>query len=279
MRSCVYNTSMYSQQSFLKYIPVGLFLFVFAYLVICMTKMMYHKSFRRYRKRVFSSLLLLVLSAVMIWEAFFSTIPVNRDASFLLSDIPAYTSSPYVEVNHNIPFFTEEELQGEEYESYSELDYLGRCGPAMAMIGIDVMPTQKRGSISMVKPTGWHLAKYDFIDGKYLYNRCHLIAYELSGENANVQNLITGTRYMNVVGMQPFEDKTAWYILRTGNHVLYRCTPIFEGDNLLATGVLLEARSIEDHGEGICFNVFCYNVQPNIKIDYHTGDHQLVVQD
>ena len=270
---------MYNQQSFLKYIPVGLFLFVFAYLVICMTKMIYHKSFRRYRKRVFSSLLLLVLSAVMIWEAFFSTIPVNRDASFLLSDIPAYTSSPYVEVNHNIPFFTEEELKCEEYESYSELDYLGRCGPAMAMIGIDMMPTQKRGSISMVKPTGWHLAKYDFIDGKYLYNRCHLIAYELSGENANVQNLITGTRYMNVVGMQPFEDKTAWYILRTGNHVLYRCTPIFEGDNLLATGVLLEARSIEDHGEGICFNVFCYNVQPNIKIDYHTGDHQLVVQD
>ena len=279
MRSCVYNTSMYNQQSFLKYIPVGLFLFVFAYLVICMTKMMYHKSFHRYRKRVFSSLLLLVLSAVMIWEAFFSTIPVNRDASFLLSDIPEYTSSPYVEVNHNIPFFTEEELQSEEYESYSGLDYLGRCGPAMAMIGIDMMPTQKRGSISMVKPTGWHLAKYDFIDGKYLYNRCHLIAYELSGENANVQNLITGTRYMNVVGMQPFEDKTAWYILRTGNHVLYRCTPIFEGDNLLATGVLLEARSIEDHGDGICFNVFCYNVQPNIKIDYHTGDHELVVQD
>ena len=279
MRSCVYNTSMYNQQSFLKYIPVGLFLFVFAYLVICMTKMMYHKSFRQYRKCVFSSLLLLVLSAVMIWEAFFSMIPVNRDASFLLADIPAYTSSPYVEVNHNIPFFTEEELQSDEYESYSELDYLGRCGPAMAMIGIDMMPTQKRGSISMVKPTGWHLAKYDFIDGKYLYNRCHLIAYELSGENANVQNLITGTRYMNVVGMQPFEDKTAWYILRTGNHVLYRCTPIFEGDNLLATGVLLEARSIEDHGEGICFNVFCYNVQPNIKIDYHTGDHQLVVQD
>lgn len=275
----MYNTSMYNQQSFLKYIPVGLFLFVFVYLVICMTKMMYHKSFRRYRKRVFSSLLLLVLLAVMIWEAFFSAIPVNRDASFLLADIPAYTSSPYVEVNHNIPFFTEEELKSDEYESYSELDYLGRCGPAMAMIGIDMMPTQKRGSISMVKPTGWHLAKYDFIDGKYLYNRCHLIAYELSGENANVQNLITGTRYMNVVGMQPFEDKTAWYILRTGNHVLYRCTPIFEGDNLLATGVLLEARSIEDHGEGICFNVFCYNVQPNIKIDYHTGDHQLVVQD
>ena len=270
---------MYNQQSFLKYIPVGLFLFVFAYLVICMTKMIYHKSFRRYRKRAFSSLLLLVLSAVMIWEAFFSTIPVNRDSFFSLSDIPAYTSSPYVEVNHNIPFFTEEELKSDEYESYSKLDYLGRCGPAMAMIGIDMMPTQKRGSISMVKPTGWHLAKYDFIDGKYLYNRCHLIAYELSGENANVQNLITGTRYMNVVGMQPFEDKTAWYILRTGNHVLYRCTPIFEGDNLLATGVLLEARSIEDHGEGICFNVFCYNVQPNIKIDYHTGDHQLVVQD
>ena len=279
MRSYVYNTSMYNQQAFLKYIPVGLFLFVFAYLVICMTKMIYHKSFRRYRKRAFSSLLLLVLSAVMIWEAFFSTIPVNRDAFFSLSDIPVYTSSPYVEVNHNIPFFTEEELKSDEYESYSELDYLGRCGPAMAMIGIDMMPTQKRGSISMVKPTGWHLAKYDFIDGKYLYNRCHLIAYELSAENANVQNLITGTRYMNVVGMQPFEDKTAWYILRTGNHVLYRCTPIFEGDNLLATGVLLEARSIEDHGEGICFNVFCYNVQPNIKIDYHTGDHQLVVQD
>ena len=215
----------------------------------------------------------------MIWEAFFSAISVNRDGSFSMSDIPAYTSSPYVEVNHNIPFFREEALQSDEYESYSELDYLGRCGPAMAMIGIDIMPTQKRESISMVKPTGWHLAKYDFIDGKYLYNRCHLIAYELSGENANMQNLITGTRYMNVEGMQPFEDKTAWYILRTGNHVLYRCTPIFEGDNLVVTGVLIEARSIEDSGEGICFNVFCYNVQPNIKIDYHTGDHQLIMQD
>ena len=214
----------------------------------------------------------------MIWEAFFSAIPVNRDASFLVSDIPAHTSSPYVEVNHNIPFFREEELKSDEYESYSELDYLGRCGPAMAMIGIDMMPTQKRGSISMVKPTGWHLAKYDFIDGKYLYNRCHLIAYELSGENANEKNLITGTRYMNVEGMQPFEDKTAWYILRTGNHVLYRCTPVFEGDNLVVTGVLIEARSIEDGGEGICFNVFCYNVQLNIKIDYHTGDHQLIMQ-
>mgnify|MGYP003083683032 FL=1 len=270
---------MYNQQLFIKYLSIGLFLLVFAYLVICVAKMMYYKSFHRYRKRILSSLLLLVLSAVMIWEAFFSAIPVNRDGSFSMSDIPAYTSSPYVEVNHNIPFFTEEELQSDEYESYSELDYLGRCGPAMAMISIDIMPTQKRESISMVKPTGWHLAKYDFIDGKYLYNRCHLIAYELSGENANVQNLITGTRYMNVEGMQPFEDKTAWYILRTGNHVLYRCTPIFEGDNLVATGVLIEARSIEDGGEGICFNVFCYNVQPNIKIDYHTGDHQLIMQD
>lgn len=270
---------MYNQQSFIKYLSIGLFLLVFAYLVICVAKMMYHKSFHRYRKRILSSLLLLVLSAVMIWEAFFSAIPVNHDASFSLSDVPAYTSLPYVEVNHNIPFFTEEELKSDEYESYSELDYLGRCGPAMAMIGIDIMPTKNRESISMVKPTGWHLAKYDFIDGKYLYNRCHLIAYELSGENANMQNLITGTRYMNVEGMQPFEDKTAWYILRTGNHVLYRCTPIFEGDNLVVTGVLIEARSIEDSGEGICFNVFCYNVQPNIKIDYHTGDHQLIMQD
>ena len=278
MNRCVYNTSMYNQQAYIKYLSIGLFLLVFAYLVICITKMIYHKSFRRYRKRILSSLLLLVLSAVMIWEAFFSAIPVNRDASFSVSDIPTYTSSPYVEVNHNIPFFREEELKSDEYESYSELDYLGRCGPAMAMIGIDMMPAQKRGSISMVKPTGWHLAKYDFIDGKYLYNRCHLIAYELSGENANEKNLITGTRYMNVEGMQPFEDKTAWYILRTGNHVLYRCTPVFEGDNLVVTGVLIEARSIEDGGEGICFNVFCYNVQPNIKIDYHTGDHQLIMQ-
>ena len=260
---------MYNQPSFIKYLSIGLFLLVFAYLVICVTKMIYHKSFHRYRKRILSSLFLLVLSAVMIWEAFFSAISVNRDGLFSMSDIPAY----------NIPFFREEELQSDEYESYSELDYLGRCGPAMAMIGIDIMPTQKRESISMIKPTGWHLAKYDFIDGKYLYNRCHLIAYELSGENANVKNLITGTRYMNVEGMQPFEDKTAWYILRTGNHVLYRCTPIFEGDNLVATGVLIEARSIEDGGECICFNVFCYNVQPNIKIDYHTGDHQLIMQD
>ena len=188
-------------------------------------------------------------------------------------EIPAYSGTPYTEVNGNKPYFTEADLTTQSFETYSELDSLGRCGVAYANVGQDLMPTEPRGEIGAVKPTGWHLVKYDNVDGKYLYNRCHLIAYMLATENANPQNLITGTRYLNIQGMLPFETKVCDYVKNTGNHVLYRVTPIFDGDNLLADGVLMEAYSVEDAGEGICFCVFAYNVQPGIGIDYATGDN------
>lgn len=194
-------------------------------------------------------------------------------STFSLREIPAYSGTPYTEVNDNKPYFTEADLTTQSFEIYSELDSLGRCGVAYANVGQDLMPTEPRGEIGAVKPTGWHLVKYDNVDGKYLYNRCHLIAYMLAAENANPQNLITGTRYLNVQGMLPFETKVCDYVKNTGNHVLYRVTPIFDGDNLLADGVLMEAYSVEDAGEGICFCVFAYNVQPGIGIDYATGDN------
>lgn len=194
-------------------------------------------------------------------------------STFSLREIPAYSGTPYTEVNDNKPYFTEADLTTQSFEIYSELDSLGRCGVAYANVGQDLMPTEPRGEIGAVKPTGWHLVKYDNVDGKYLYNRCHLIAYMLAAENANPQNLITGTRYLNVQGMLPFETKVCDYVKNTGNHVLYRVTPIFDGDNLLADGVLMEAYSVEDAGEGISFCVFAYNVQPGIGIDYATGDN------
>lgn len=194
-------------------------------------------------------------------------------SAFSIREIPAYSGTPYTEVNGNKPYFTEADLTTQSFEIYSELDSLGRCGVAYANVGQDLMPTEPRGEIGAVKPTGWHLVKYDNVDGKYLYNRCHLIAYMLAAENANPQNLITGTRYLNVQGMLPFETKVCDYVKNTGNHVLYRVTPIFDGDNLLADGVLMEAYSVEDAGEGICFCVFAYNVQPGIGIDYSTGDN------
>ena len=201
-------------------------------------------------------------------------VPTGEGTSaFSLREIPAYSGTPYTEVNGNQPYFTEEELTTQSFETYSELDSLGRCGVAYANVGQDLMPTEPRGEIGAVKPTGWHLVKYDNVDGKYLYNRCHLIAYMLAAENANPQNLITGTRYLNVQGMLPFETKVCDYVKNTGNHVLYRVTPIFDGDNLLVDGVLMEAYSVEDAGEGICFCVFAYNVQPGIGIDYATGDN------
>ena len=175
----------------------------------------------------------------------------------------------------NVPGFTKEELTSKSYETYSPLDRLGRCGVAQACVGTDLMPTEERGSIGSVKPTGWQTVKYDCVDGKYLYNRCHLIGYQLSGENANKENLITGTRYMNVDGMLPFENMVADYVKETGNHVLYRVTPIYDGDNLVAGGVQMEALSVEDGGEGICFNVYVYNCQPGVSIDYATGESQL----
>ena len=200
----------------------------------------------------------------------------NRSqTSVSLDSIPEYSGDPYVVVNNNVPFFSKEDLKAEIFESYGDLDRLGRCTVAYSMVGTETMPTEERGSIGQVKPTGWHAVKYDNVDGKYLYNRCHLIGYQLTAENANVNNLITGTRYLNVQGMLPFENLTADYIKETGNHVLYRVTPVFEGDNLVASGVLMEGESAEDDGEAIQFCVYVYNVQPGIIIDYATGDSRL----
>lgn len=195
---------------------------------------------------------------------------------FSLSSVGEYTGKAYVAVNGNTPYFTADELTSTSFELYSDLDALGRCGTVYASIGQDLMPTEERGSIGMVKPTGWHTVRYDdLVDGKYLYNRCHLIGYQLTGENANTSNLITGTRYLNIEGMLPFENMVADYIDETGNHVMYRVTPIFEGNNLLASGVLMEGYSVEDKGAGICFCVYAYNVQPGIEIDYATGESKL----
>lgn len=199
-----------------------------------------------------------------------STVP-----QITISDIPTYSEKSYVAINNNVPGFTEAELSTTSYEFYSELDSLGRCGVVYACIGKDIMPTEERGSIGQVKPTGWHTVKYDIVDGNYLYNRCHLIGYQLTGENANTKNLITGTRSMNVDGMLPFENMVADYVKETGNHVMYRVTPVFEGNNLLASGVQIEAKSVEDNGAGILFNVYCYNVQDGVTIDYATGDSKL----
>ena len=203
------------------------------------------------------------------------TLAAGTDSEDWRATLPEYSDSPYVIVNNNEPFFTENDMTADSFEYYGELDELGRCTVAYASIGKDLMPTEKRGSIGSVKPTGWHTVKYDIVDGKYLYNRCHLIGYQLTAENANKNNLITGTRYLNVDGMLLFENMVADYIKETNNHVLYRVTPIFTGDNLLADGVLMEAESVEDNGEGISYNVFCYNVQPGVKIDYVTGDSSL----
>jgi DNA-entry nuclease len=190
-------------------------------------------------------------------------------------DVPAFSGDPYVVINDNEPEFSDADMTETGYEYYSDLDYLGRCGYAMACIGIEMMPTQERGSIGQVKPSGWHTVKYDFVDGKYLYNRCHLIGFQLTGENANECNLITGTRYLNVEGMLPFENMVADYIRETENHVLYRVTPVFDDDSLVARGVQMEAKSVEDDGEGICFNIYAYNNQPGVSIDYATGSSTL----
>ena len=195
--------------------------------------------------------------------------------SFSLEDVPEFSGEPYVVLNDNQPDFPEEDKTTNSFETYSPLDDLGRCGTAYANVGVDLMPTEDRGDIGQVKPTGWHTVKYDIVDGKYLYNRCHLIGYQLTGENANEENLITGTRYMNVDGMLPFENLMADYVQETENHVLYRVTPIFEGDNLVASGVQMEAWSVEDNGEGVCFNVYVYNSQPGVTIDYATGESWL----
>lgn len=202
-----------------------------------------------------------------------STTVVDTKTAADLSQIPAYSGDPYVALNGNKPNFSDSDLTTKSYEHYSDLDSLGRCGTAMACIGKDTMPKagEKRGSISEIKPTGWHNASYDFVDGKMVYNRCHLIAHELTDENANEKNLITGTRSMNVDGMLPFENMVADYIKETGNHVIYRVTPIFQGNELVARGVQMEGESVEDKGGGVLFNVYCYNVEPGVTIDYATG--------
>ena len=223
-------------------------------------------------KRIKQAALSLLLLLCLLLSACGTAAPAP---SFDLEDIPEFSGEPYVVLEDNRPNFPEEEWAAEPFEEYSPLDSLGRCGPAYACVGLETMPTEERGSIGQVKPSGWKTAKYDNVDGKYLYNRCHLLGFQLTGENANEENLITGTRYMNNEGMLPFEEKTARYIDKTNNHVLYRVTPVFEGSNLVASGVLMEAYSVEDQGKGICFCTYCYNVQPGVAIDYATGDSHL----
>lgn len=204
---------------------------------------------------------------------FYTSYEIGGSADLL--DVPEYSGSPFIVINENEPLFTESEKTDVSFEYYSPLDSLGRCGAAAACIGVDIMPTEERGSIGSVKPSGWQTVKYDIVDGKYLYNRCHLIAYMLSGENANEKNLITGTRYLNVEGMLPFENMVADYVKETKNHVMYRVTPVFDGANLVANGLLMEALSVEDGGDGISFCVFVYNVQPGVVIDYSDGASSL----
>ncbi len=228
----------------------------------------------------YSIFLLLVLTLCVYYQDDIKkmisyAMPEEERITYDLSEVPEYSSSPYVILNDNKPEFEEKDLTTKSFEKYSNLDSLGRCGVAYANVSVDTMPTEKRGSIGMVKPSGWHTVKYDIVDGKYLYNRCHLIGYQLTGENANTKNLITCTRYMNTVGMLEFENQVADYVKKTNNHVLYRVTPIYEGNNLLASGVTMEAKSVEDHGEGLQFFVYVYNVQDGIKIDYQTGESVL----
>lgn len=199
--------------------------------------------------------------------------PAAPAIPFDLAAIPAFQGEPWVEINGGAPYFTQEERTAQSFERYSDLDALGRCGPAYACVGRDLMPTQPREEIGMIRPSGWHTVRYDdLVEGKYLYNRCHLIGYQLTGENANEKNLITGTRFCNTRGMLPWEDQVADYVRETGNHVLYRATPAFEGEELVARGVLLEALSVEDGGDGVRFCVYVYNAQPGVTIDYATGE-------
>ncbi len=222
---------------------------------------------KRNVKRIVFPLVGLVL-ATIIWLFGIGKGPTYSDS---VMNVPAFSGEPYVVINNNEPEFTDAELQSDAYEYYSPLDLQGRCGYAMACLGMERMPTEERQSISSVKPSGWVQARYPFVGGENLYNRCHLIGFQLAGENANAQNLITGTRYMNVEGMLPFENMIADYIKETGNHVLYRVTPVFHGDELVARGVQMEAKSVEDQGAGISFHVYVYNYQPGVVIDYSTG--------
>lgn len=226
-------------------------------------------------RRLNPILAFVVALLIVIGQFVFGEFLPESDHALKVSEIPSYSGEPFVVINEGQPMFGTEDLVTEAYEYYSPLDELGRCGVTMACVGREIMPTEDRESISQVKPTGWVQNFYDFVDGEALYNRCHLIGFQLTGENANEKNLITGTRYLNVDGMLPFENMIADYVKETGNHVLYRVTPIYAGDDLVARGVQMEAYSVEDGGEGICFHVFCYNVQPGVKIDYATGENRL----
>ena len=222
---------------------------------------------KRYIRQTFLPLLLLL---VLLAGCAQKAPPIS------LEEVPEYTGDPWVELDGNVPSFTEEELETIPPEAYSPLDWLGRCGTAVARVGWDTMPTEERGEIGQVKPSGWHTVRYDgLVDGNYLYNRCHLIGYQLTGENANEENLITGTRYLNIEGMLPFENLVADYVDETGNHVLYRVTPVFQDSELVARGVVMEGLSVEDGGEGVSFRVYAYNVQPGVTIDYATGESWL----
>ena len=228
-------------------------------------------------KRRFTSIFLVLLLLCSILTGCSLGEIIVSGGDFDLSEVAVYDESPYAVVNNNVPFFEEGELTDQSFEAYSPLDLLGRCGICIASIGQDIMPTRERENISAVKPTAWQSVKYDIVDGGNLYNRCHLIGFQLTAENANEKNLITGTRYMNVEGMLPFENMVADYIKETGYHVMYRVTPMFEGNNLLASGVLMEAYSVEDKGKGVCFCVYCYNVQPGILINYADGSSKAVI--
>ena len=225
------------------------------------------------KKNVF--LCLLMALCLVCNLSVLSASATSQKDKITLNNLPAYSGEAYVELNDNVPSFSKKGMTSKAFEKYIELDDLGRCGAAYANVCTETMPTEERGNIGMIKPSGWQTVKYDNVDGKYLYNRCHLIGYQLTAENANEKNLITGTRYLNIEGMQPFENMIADYIDETDNHVLYRVTPIFRGDNLLASGVQMEAYSVEDKGKGVSFNVYCYNVQPGIEINYSDGTSRL----
>lgn len=240
---------------------------------------------KKLKKLILTVLLAIVTALIGYFSSelnisFITETPVNSGQtqviSFNLDEIPEFDGkTPYVTINNNVPEFNEEDLKPKSFESYSDLDQLKRCGVAYACIGVETMPTESRQAINKIKPTGWQNARYDFIDGKYLYNRCHLIGFQLTAENANEKNLITGTRYLNVEGMLPFENQVAEYVKKNKKHVLYRVTPIFKGDNLVASGVQMEAESVEDKGQSVLFNVYVYNNQPGVVIDYLTGASKL----
>lgn len=238
------------------------------------------KKRKRFNKAYIPLTLIILLGVVSFQEDIVDFFKKDEPSivdvrTYDIGNIPDYSEEKYIVINNNEPYFKLEDYENKSFESYSEMDSLNRCGVAFANIGKDLMPTEKRGSIGMVKPSGWHTIKYDFVDGKYLYNRCHLIGYQLTGENANEKNLITCTRSMNTGVMLDYENRVATYIKETSNHVLYRVTPLFEDNNLVAKGVLMEGLSQEDQGKGIKFNIFVYNIEEGVEIDYRTGDSKL----